>query len=293
MSWIILTIIAVLFWSISNTLDKFIFSKFLLKPIIPLTILAFIGLTLSFFIYLIHGFSTLSLFNTILALICGILYTINILLYYFAVKIEEVSRVVPLYYLSLIFVLIFATIFLNEIFTLAKYLGIFLLLISAIIISSKNILEFKLSKAFWLMSVGSIALAANVVITKYLLNFADYWTVFSYIRIGVFISALPIFYPACKNLFQIFKENKPTIISLISISELSGLVGVLFIIKASAIGPVTLVSALSSTQPFFVLIIASILSIYFPKIIKEELGKFLVIKIIAIILMFIGVILIT
>jgi hypothetical protein len=56
---------------------------------------------------------------------------------------------------------------------------------------------------------------------------------------------------------------------------------------------VTLVNALASVQPFFVLAFAVALSIFYPKILKEEIGRSAVaLKLIAIAMMFAGVILI-
>jgi drug/metabolite transporter (DMT)-like permease len=57
---------------------------------------------------------------------------------------------------------------------------------------------------------------------------------------------------------------------------------------------VTLVAALSSVQPFFVLLIAVVLSVFYPKILKEEIGKSAVLlKAVAILVMFAGAVLIT
>jgi hypothetical protein len=69
--------------------------------------------------------------------------------------------------------------------------------------------------------------------------------------------------------------------------------GALLITLALVTGPATLVNSLSNLQPFFVFLFAVGLSLFFPKILKEELKKStLALKLIAMILMFVGVILI-
>jgi len=293
MLWILFSILAALVWAIVSIVDKYIFTKWIRKPVIPLMILGVIGLVASFFVYLFHGFSYLSYFNIALAFVAGILYVIGILFYFKAVKIEEISRVIPLLYLSSLFVSILAAIFLGEIFTPIKYLGIFLLIIGAILVSSKNFIKFGFGKAFWFMIVTSLALSVDAVITKYLLNFADFWTIFSYIRIGAFFALIPIFYFSFKDLIFVVREHGKKVIIVISLNEILSVVSVLFITIATAIGYVTLVNALSSVEPFFVLLFAVILSIFYPKILKEEIGKSAVLlKLIAITLMFVGVILI-
>jgi len=293
MSWILFSILAVIVWAIVNTVDKYVLTKLVRKPVILLMILGIIGLIASFLVYLFHGFSYLSHFNIALAFAAGILYIIGVLFYFKAVKIEEISRVIPLLYLSPLFVSILAAIFLGEIFTPIKYLGIFLLIIGAIFISSKNSIKISFGKAFWFMVLASLVFSVNAIITKYLLGFVDFWTIFSYIRVGAFFALIPIFFFSFKDLIFAVREYGKKAIIVISLNEILALVGVILITIAMARGYVTLVNALSSVQPFFVLLIAVILTIFYPKILKEEIGKSTVLlKLVAITLMFIGVILV-
>lgn len=293
MSWILFSILATLVWAIVNTVDKYILTKLVRKPVILLMILGIIGLIASFLVYLFHGFSYLSYFNIALALVAGILYIIGVLFYFKAVKIEEISRVVPLLYLSPLFVSILAAIFLGEIFTPIKYLGIFLLIIGAIFISSKNFIKISFGKAFWFIVLASLVFSVNAVITKYILNFTDFWTIFSYMRIGAFFALIPIFCFSFKDLIFAVRDYGKKAIIVISLNEILALVGIILITIAMSRGYVTLVNAISSVQPFFVLLFAVILTIFYPKILKEEIGKStILLKLIAITLMFVGVILI-
>jgi len=293
MSWILFSILSAAIWAIVNTVDKYVLTKLVRKPVIPLMILGIIGLISSFSVYLFHGFSYLSYFNIALAFAAGILYVIGVLFYFKAVKIEEISRIIPLLYLSPLFVSILAAVFLGEIFTPVKYSGIFLLIIGAIFISSKNFIKISFGKAFWFMIVTSLTFSLNAVITKYLLDFVDFWTIFSYIRIGAFFALIPIFCFSFKDLISTVREHGKKTVILISLNEVFALFAVILITIAMTKGYVTLVNALSSIQPFFVLSIAVILSVFYPKILKEEIDKKTVlIKLIAITLMFVGVILI-
>ncbi len=293
MSWILFSILAALTWAIVNTVDKYILTKWVRKPIVPVMILGIIGVLASILVYLFHGFSTLSYLNIALAFVAGIFYILMSIFYFKAVKVEEISRVVPLFYLTPLFVLILAAIFLGEIFTPLKYLGIFLLVIGAILISSKNFIKISFGKAFWFMVLSSLALSISAVMTKYLLNFADFWTIFSWTRIGMIFALIPIFYFSFPDLMSTVKEYGKKVVGVMFLNESINVVGVLLITIATAVGYITLVNALSSIQPFFVLSFAVILSIFYPKILKEEISKSTVLqKLIAIILMFVGAILI-
>ena len=125
MSWILFSILAALTWAVVNTVDKYILTKWVRNPIVPVMILGVVGLIASILVYIFHGFYYLSIQNIVLALIVGVLFVLICFFYFKAVKLEEVSRVIPLFYLSPLFVLIFAAISLGEIFTPIKYLGIF------------------------------------------------------------------------------------------------------------------------------------------------------------------------
>lgn len=292
--WVIFSILAALCWAVVNIVDKYILTKWIRTPLIPVIIVGLIGMIASIIIYFVYGFTWLSSLNIILALVAGIFYILMTVFYFKALKIEEVSRVSPLFYLSPLFILLFAGIFLGEVFTPLKYLGIFLLMIGAILISSKNLLRINLGKAFWWMLLATISLSINQLLTKYLLNFTDYWTIFSWTRIGAVIGIVPISYFYFPELITTVRRYGKRVVAVMCMNETLNLFGVLFITIAISTGYVTLANALSSVQPFFVLLFAVILSIFYPSILKEEIGKSVVfLKLLAIVLMFIGAILIT
>lgn len=293
MSWQLLTILAVFIFAITGIIDKFLLTKWIKNPIVLVLILSGVGLLLSLGIYLFRGFSFLSGVNIILALIAGVIYMFGMFLYYKAAKIEEISKVMPLVYLSPLFILILAAVFLGEIFTPIRYLGIFLLVTGAIFISSKNFTKINFNRAFWFAILSALIFAFIAIITKYLLNFADFWTIFSYIRLGAFLASIPLFYFYLKDFGPLIKESGLKSIGFTAFNMVLLLGAVLLLTIATAIGDVTLVNALTSIQPFFVLLLAVGLSIFFPSILKEEINKSLVFqKIFAIVLIFTGTLLI-
>ena len=95
MSWILFSILAALTWAVVNNIDKYVLTNWIRKPIVPVMILGVVWLIASILVYLIHGFSELSFFNIFLGIIAGILSILMNLFYFKAVKIEEISRIVP------------------------------------------------------------------------------------------------------------------------------------------------------------------------------------------------------
>ncbi len=272
MPWVLFSVLASLAWAIVNVVDKYILTKWVREPMVSTAVLIVVGLIAGVAIYFIRGFSELSYANILLVLISGVFYMAVNLLYFKAVKIEEISRVVPLWYLTPLFVLLLASILLGEFFSPDKYIGIILLVAGAVFISAMKISKLGFGKAFWLMVSSSALLAVNQIITKYLLNFADFWTIFSWTRIGAGI-ALAVYLVRFPNLLSTITGYGSKVIGMISLNEVLNVSAGVLITVAAFLGPITLVNAMSSIQPLFVLIFAVLLSVFYPKILKEEIGK--------------------
>jgi len=294
MLWAIFSVLAALSWAIVAIFDKYVLTKFVKNPLIPLIFLGIMSAIASTLVYFFHGWSDISTINILVAFAAGISFVCAVLFYLKATKIEEISRIVPLIYLAPIFTLLFAGLFLGEVFTLTKYTGIFLLVAGAVVISSKNLVNITLGKAFWLMLLADVLFSVNYIITKYLLNFADYWTVFSYTRVGIVIAAIPIAYLNFDDLYSAVCKHGKRAITAFSLDETFRVLGALLVTVAASFGPIALVNALASVEAFFVLAFAILLSRFYPKILKEKIGKSTIfLKFIAILLMFLGTILIS
>ena len=294
MEWVLFSVLSAFAYAIVNLVDKYVLTNWIKNPIIPILIQGVVGLIAGIVIYFIFGFSDLSYINIFLAFMSGIFYILSAWFYFKAVKIEEISRIIPILYLAPLFILILASIFLGEFFAPIKYLGIIFLIIGAILISAKKITNISFNKSFWLMILAAFLLSLNQIVTKYLLAFADYWTIFSWTRIGIIIALIPAFFFCYKDLLLTVKEHGKKVIAVVSLNESLAIVGVILITIASSIGYITLVNAMSSFQPLFVLIFAVFLSIFYPKIIKEEIGKStIMLKFTAIVLMIAGAVLVS
>lgn len=292
MLWVFLSIFAVILWASSNLIDKYVLDKYVRQPFIYIIILGAAGLIFSIFVFA-KNFVWVSFTNLILTFAAGFLYIAILICYFKALKIEEASRIIPLFELKGIFILILAAIFLGEILTPIKYFGVFLLVGGAILISIKKNFKLRNTKAFWLMLLASILLASYDVLTKYLLNFADYWTIFAYTRFGSFIFILPFIYFYLPELKRTIQVHGKRVLGLMTTSEALNMFGVLSITAAMSFGLISLVGGLGATQPFFVLLLAAMLSIFYPKILKEEIkGSIILLKLVAVALIIVGTLLI-
>ncbi len=292
MDWFIFALLAALFWSTNNTLYKILLEK------------KFKNL-FSFAIFLIL-FDTAFVVCVLLTKQISFLYPYSLLMigegvmsvagYWFfckAVQKEEISRVTSLIQMVPIFVAILSAVFLKEILSAQQYAGIILIVIAAVLISQKKIKSVRiLSPAFKFILVFVLNLAISAIINKYVLNFIDYWSTFVWFGVGTFSAILfLISLPKIRRDFvkDVRNLDKKTILSSFS-TETVWFLGMLSELIAFSTGPAPLVSSVVALQPFLVLLLAIALSVFKPKILKEELTRSTITtKLIAIFLIFIGI----
>jgi len=150
--------------------------------------------------------------------------------------------------------------------------------------------------ALGLILTSGIVFAGYEVLTKYVLGALDYFSYFAWNFVGTAILGLALFcLPKIRHNFlnDIQKVNRTVLLWRI-INTSIGLTATVFYYIAISSGPVSLVSATASFEPFFVFAITLVLSLFVPRILKEETGKKIVaVKGLALILIIVGAWLIT
>jgi drug/metabolite transporter (DMT)-like permease len=292
MEWMLFTLLAVFFWSVCNILDKFVVTRYIRNPIIMMMFLSSFSLIFAFIVAIFQPITIPSISLLLPLLASGICYFIGCSLYLKSLTVEEVSRVVSLYSITPIFVLILSTVFLHEIFTWDKYVGILLIVLGSVLISLKKEAKFKLSKALSLMTMSAIFIAFYYILQKFALNSLSYWNVFFWVRIGCFLSAPFLFFFYHKLFVESLKKYPVTGVYL-PIIEILNVVGVYLIVIAYSVGYAGLVSAFTEIHSLVVFLMVVALSVFKPKILKEEMkGSTLLMKLISIIMIIAGAILI-
>lgn len=294
MGWIFYSFLAAILWAIVNVTDKYTMVKLVSSPVIPVLILGVVGLLTAGGVYFAHGVELFSPLNSALAFLAGLFYILTMLFYFLALKSEEVSKVIPIYYLAPVFIFFIAKAGLNEHLISNQYWGIALLVSGAIIISLSSPIKIGISKGIMCVLLAAFCYAINQVLTKFLIENNEFWSVFAYTRLGVFLSLLPFMgyyfiyvYPESKKI-----QHRAYVIMITN--QLLNVGGVFCITLAMTTGDVTLVNGLASTQPFFVLVFTAMLGFYFPTVLKEKFaGWVLIQKLIATILTFAGVLIIS
>ncbi len=294
MAWLLFAILAPALFAIANLFDKVLtknFSPFSLNVMtgvlsgLAIFALPFTGLNLPFF-------------AIILAIIAGSFWFLGGFPYYKAIQIEEVSRVVPLWQLTVPMTLLFAILFLGEKLTAKSYVAVALIFLGAFLISAKSIREtLKITPAFWLMVLATALITASALLTKFLYGFGSFAHVQVLLLLGNF-SASIIFLAFSKNsrrqMFREIKHNsmgQKYVFGARNVVEFSGY----FALNVAILtGPISLTMLLDGLSGFFVFIAATVISIWQPSLFREELDrKTLLIKFAAILIIIAGLVLVS
>lgn len=279
------------FWGLNNVFNKFLVAKKFQGYFSITSYLHFIDLIFAGIIYFVTPVSFCFPY-AVFAMAVGLLPLVAFWFYTKALLVEEVSRVTPLFQFIPILVVFLSALFLNEILSAQKYFGIALIVVTSLLISyRKSESGNSLSSAFKLMIPFSVVLSVYTILVKYLLSYLNDWSIFFWMIIGSFVGVL--FLLTFSKPRREFVETVPVLGFRTFIVALVGegayVLGTICSIIAMSLSYASLVSALGGLQQFFVFIYMLLLSLFLPKILKEEIGRNVVaLKISAIALMFVG-----
>lgn len=297
--WLIFAILTGMLFALSNTIDKLMISRYLKNPFV-LNILS--GLFSIIFVSILYFTgsvtSNIPILVAITAVVVGGMERFGGIFYFRAAKVEEMSRVVPLFSLVPLFVLVLSVTFLSETLTTAQYLGVFCISAGIFLISARRKLSgvSHLTGALWIMLPYTVILAVRVVVSKFLLLSVNFYTFSFYFFIGQFLSAVILILPHASAVltYNLFAKLKRRIKGMVLINETISQTAYFTGNVALALGLAPLVTAASGSQSIFVLLYAVILSFIAPRFVTEEISRGVIaFKLIAIALTIVGIYLIS
>lgn len=297
MNWFLIAFIGPILWAMVNHIDKYIISKYFTgRGVGSLVIFTSIsGLMISSFIFL-FGFSQIFInpANAIIIGINGALLVAAFIPYLYALENEEASWVSSLYQLIPVFGYILASIFLHEQLTALQIFASLLVIIGAVAISlnSSQKIKFK-AKPFLLMVLSSFMIAVNALVFKIIALEGTFWgTAFwEYVGGGVFGLILFTLIPLYRKQFiATVQRGRKAVLTINFLSELLNIGAKLAANFASLLAPLALVWVINGFQPLIVFIYGIILTIFIPRLGKEDISKRTVIqKLSAMTVMLIGI----
>lgn len=293
-----IALVAPILWAATNHIDKYLINKYFRNGGVGSLIIfsSLIGIFVLPFILIIHP-AVFSI-NPILALLIianGSLYVLGLLPYLYALAEDEASIVVPLFQTIPVFSYVLAFFVLGERLASIQIVASLLIILGAITLSldlNQKKIKFK-KKVFWLMFLASFLIALNGLIFKYVAIQENFWTTsfWEYIGFAVLSIILLLFVRSYREQFLlVVKNNKRAVLGWNTTNEVLNIIAKIIMNFATLLAPLALVWVVNGFQPFFVLFFGIIITLFFPRFSKENLlKKHLAQKVIAILIIFIGV----
>jgi uncharacterized membrane protein len=277
--WLLYAFSGPLLWAASTHIDKYLVDKYFRHSdtAVLMVFTAFLGVFALPVIWLLEPrVLALPWLATGVMTVSGILYMGAMLFYLRAIQSEEASVVAPLFQANILFTFALGLIFLHEMPRWSALGGAALIIIGAIGLSLDKHLRlgsFK-PRLVALMLGATFVLACSSVVFKFFAVNDEFWstTFWTFVGEGIFGAAI-LAIPAYRHQFMtLLRRNPGAVMGVNAANELINLGGGLGVRFASLLAPVALVSAISATTTFFVFLFGILLTLFFPKLGREELS---------------------
>ncbi len=277
--YIIIAITAYSLYAINGIIDKFLLTKAVRSP----AVYAFyIGITGPFTLVLApFGLKLITFPDFFVALFGGASFVWALYFLYKATQQTSISRILPIEGgLVPVFTLLFAY------FILAERLLPIQLAAFAFLVSGAVMISFKQEKTGWHSKAltnaifAAILFALSFVLTKYIFDNYNLISGLIWTRIGFFAVALSFLIPKDVRtaVFNAPKQTSTGNKYLYYGARVSGSVAGFLQNYAISLGSVTIVNAMQGTQYALLLVGTIALSKYFPKILKEEVSRAIILQ---------------
>jgi drug/metabolite transporter (DMT)-like permease len=298
-------------WAISVHLDKYLVERFFKESnvavLLVFTALAGV-LLLPFIWYCEPSVMGPSAGSIALIIFAGILYMTAMLLYLRALQSEEASVVSPFFQAGPLFGYVLAYLVLGETLTRQQMAGGAMIITGALIVSLRFAPSlpspasgggegrgFKARLAVLMLACGFIMALASLIFKVFAIK-VEFWTTTFWMFVGEGIFGLGLLMiPAFRRQFMaLVRANTAALLSINASNELFNLGGGLGNRYALLFAPLSIVQAIGSTTTLFVFAFGVLLSVFFPRLGRENLsGRELAQKAVAAIIVAAGVTLVT
>ena len=291
-SWLIVIILSYLFFSLAFFGDKLILSGPPNSKLYTFYVGALSLLVIFFIPFIKLSFpSALGLLWIVLE---AIVYILGLYAMFIALEKFDVSRVMTTIGATQpIIILILTWIFVGTVVTGANLLAFIMLLLASIVISMEG--KFKITGNYLILLVfSSLMFSLDYIFSKLVFFNMSFLQGIVWMRIFSFLFVLIFLFDKSLRI-QIFSKkttlNKKTGLLFLSTQSAGGIAGLLqsFAISLAPVSYLAIVNSLRGVQYVFLFIITLFFSFFFPKILKEDISKKVILqKTIAIILIVIG-----
>lgn len=277
MNWLFFALLAPLIYAIVVDVDKYILEKeipdYRGMPIYSAMAASIFGIIL----WVTTGFPILSLRDSLLIILTGMLTVWGLATYFKALSDDEASKVTIFFQMTPVIILVMSYFFLKEAISFNQFLGFLLILFATTFISvGKKGIALSLSSSFFLILFTDFLWASAYVLFKFVVNANSFSRVISYESMGIALGGLVlyVFFPSIRKSFlKARKKIKKRVFGFIFLNESIFVLSRLCTYLAISLGPVALVEVVAGTQVFFAILYGAILTLLAPKIFKEDISR--------------------
>ena len=281
MSWFFIALWAPFLLACANHNDKFLLSRYLKqKSIGSIVILSALlsGVAIPILLFIQPDAYDVSFVQGTALVATGMSSVFAAVCYLHALDLDEASFVTPFYQTVPIFAYVLGYFILGETITLAQGLGSFVIIAGALALSfefGRRGPRFKQS-VVGLMLGAALLSAVNGVIFKLIAVDKGFWVSLFWGFVGqtmaglIFLVGVPSY---GKDFLGLFKQSTAAAVGLIALSKTLFSVSEAVTLYATLLAPVALVLLVNSFQPLFVFAFGVVLTLFFPRVARESLGR--------------------
>jgi len=281
MSWFFIALWAPFLLACANHNDKFLLSRYLRqKSIGAIVILSSLlsGVAILIVLFIQQDVFDLSFVKGTALVATGMSSVFSAVCYLYALDIDEASFVTPFYQTVPIFAYVLGYFILRETITLSQGLGSFVIIVGALALSfefGRPVVRFK-RNVVALMLGASFLSAVNGVIFKLIAVEKGFWVSLFWGFVGQTMIGLTLLICISsyrRDFLDLFKQSKVGAVGLIALSKTLFSVSETITLYVTLLAPVALVLLVNSFQPLFVFAFGIVLTLFFPDVTKESLGR--------------------
>jgi drug/metabolite transporter (DMT)-like permease len=281
MSWFFIALWAPFLLACANHNDKFLLSRYLKqKSIGSIVILSslFSGVAIPIILFIQPDVYDVSFVQKTALVATGTSSVLAAVCYLYALDVDEASFVTPFHQTVPVFAYFLGYFILSETITLAQGLGSFVIIVGSLALSfefGRRGMRFKW-KVVALMLGASFLSAVNGVIFKLIaldkgFLVSLFWGFVGQTMTGLtFLVCVPSYR---RDFLDLFKQSRAAAVGLIALSKTLFSVSEAVTLYATLLAPVALVLLVNSFQPLFVVAFGVVLTLCFPHVAKESLGR--------------------
>jgi uncharacterized membrane protein len=281
MSWFFIALWAPFLLACANHNDKFLLSRYLKEKNIGSIVIfssLFSGVAIPVVLFIQPDAYDVSLIQGSAVVATGMLSVLAVVCYLYALDRDEASFVTPLYQMVPIFAYILGYFILGETITLTQGLGSFVIIAGTLALSfefGRRGTRFK-RNVVALMLAASVLSAINGVIFKLVAVEKGFWTSLFWGFVGQLIAGVICLVGVPdyrRDFLGLFRKQKVAVAGLIALSKTLFSVSEAITLYATLLAPVALVLLVNSFQHLFVFVFGIVLTLFFPRVAEESLGR--------------------